>query len=79
MLLHHPTPPAFDGPERRNVMRNHDEIRLWADYVGCGGTEGAAYLYDDAGTSGGIAPGKPAMLLLCKAKPYVRFTRITDG
>jgi hypothetical protein len=57
MLLHHPTPPTFDGPERRNVMRNHDEIRLWADYVGCSGTDSAAYLYDDAGAAGGIAPG----------------------
>ncbi|WP_322894041.1 MULTISPECIES: endonuclease/exonuclease/phosphatase family protein [unclassified Yoonia] len=23
------TPPAFDGPERRNVLRNRDELRLW--------------------------------------------------
>jgi hypothetical protein len=35
MLLHHPTPPAFDGPEGRNLLRNHDEIRLFADFVGC--------------------------------------------
>jgi hypothetical protein len=35
MLLHHPTPPAFDGPEGRNLLRNHDEIRMAADYVGC--------------------------------------------
>lgn len=35
MLLHHPTPPAFDGAEGRNHLRNHDEIRLFADYVGC--------------------------------------------
>ncbi|ADV63438.1 Endonuclease/exonuclease/phosphatase [Isosphaera pallida ATCC 43644] len=33
ILASHPTPPAFDGPERRNVARNHDEIRLWADYL----------------------------------------------
>ncbi len=33
LLVSHPTPPAFDGPERRNVKRNHDEIRLWADFL----------------------------------------------
>src|SRR5690606_19197360 len=32
-LVAHPTPPAFDGPEKRNAARNHDEIRLWADYL----------------------------------------------
>lgn len=116
MLLHHPTPPAFDGQEGRNLRRNHDEIRLFADYVGCGKCpapstpaanpcasvsassqqgwscvmgaacdtarkgfsrlmaklgvcsgvsltqqhgvhDPAAYLYDDAGQHGGIAPG----------------------
>lgn len=29
LLTFHATPPAFDGPERRNVLRNADEIRLW--------------------------------------------------
>ncbi|MEQ1932234.1 MAG: endonuclease/exonuclease/phosphatase family protein, partial [Parvularculaceae bacterium] len=33
ILASHPTPPAFDGPEARNRRRNHDEIRLWADYI----------------------------------------------
>ncbi|MCS7033282.1 MAG: endonuclease/exonuclease/phosphatase family protein [Phycisphaerae bacterium] len=33
LLVSHPTPPAFDGPEGRNRRRNHDEIRLWADYL----------------------------------------------
>jgi 3-phytase len=53
-LVSHPTPPVFDGPEDRNGRRNSDEIRLWADYVtpGVGG-----YIYDDAGVSGGLAPG----------------------
>ena len=32
-LVSHPTPPVFDGPEDRNGRRNHDEIRLWADYI----------------------------------------------
>ena len=34
VLLSHPTPPAFDGPEDRNGKRNHDEIRLWSDRAG---------------------------------------------
>ncbi len=51
-LSAHPTPPTFDGAEDRNGKRNHDEIRLWADYIG-----GAGYLYDDQGRSGGLAPG----------------------
>jgi hypothetical protein len=38
LLVSHPTPPAFDGPERRNAKRNHDEIRLWADYLTGGAT-----------------------------------------
>ena len=33
VLAAHPTPPSFDGAEDRNGLRNHDEIRLWADYV----------------------------------------------
>ena len=51
VLLSHPTPPAFDGPERRNVFRNHDEIRFWADYV-----SGAGYIVDDSGVGGGLDP-----------------------
>jgi hypothetical protein len=54
-LTAHPTPPVFDGAEDRNGKRNHDEIRLWADYV-AGGTQ-AAYLYDDQGGSGGLKAG----------------------
>ena len=55
-LVSHPTPPVFDGPEDRNGTRNHDEIRFWADYVAGGGT--GDYIYDDAGTSGGLRVGK---------------------
>lgn len=49
VLASHPTPPAFDGPEQRNVRRNHDEIRFWADYL-----NHAAYIVDDAGQPGGL-------------------------
>ena len=47
LLASHPTPPAFDGAEDRNGKRNHDEIRLWSDYL-----DGAPYLRDDAGRNG---------------------------
>lgn len=50
LLASHPTPPAFDGAEDRNGRRNHDEIRLWADYV-----SNKPYLYDDQGGFGGLA------------------------
>ncbi len=49
-LVCHPTPPVFDGREDRNGRRNHDEIRLWRDYI-----DGAEYLYDDAGARGGLS------------------------
>lgn len=51
-LISHPTPPAFDGPERRNVLRNHDEIRLIRAYI-----DNEQALYDDAGEDGGLEPG----------------------
>jgi hypothetical protein len=53
-LVSHPTPPVFDGPEDRNGTRNHDEIRLWADYVL---PSRSGYLYDDQGNQGGLKPG----------------------
>jgi len=51
-LAAHPTPPVFDGPEDRNGKRNHDEIRFWKDYI-----NGASWIYDDAGSFGGLASG----------------------
>ncbi|QKD83475.1 endonuclease/exonuclease/phosphatase family protein [Thermoleptolyngbya sichuanensis A183] len=52
VLASHPTPPVFDGPEDRNGRRNHDELRLWADYI----TPGRAdYLYDDRRQRGGLS------------------------
>jgi Endonuclease/Exonuclease/phosphatase family len=53
-LVSHPTPPVFDGPEDRNGTRNHDEIRLWADYVL---PSRSGYIYDDEGRQGGLKPG----------------------
>ncbi len=53
-LVSHPTPPVFDGPEDRNGRRNHDEIRLWADYID---PNKSAYLVDDQGRAGGLTRG----------------------
>ncbi len=50
-LVAHPTPPVFDGPEDRNGRRNHDEIRLWAEYIG---ESDPAWLCDDQGRCGGL-------------------------
>jgi hypothetical protein len=52
LLTAHPTPPVFDGPENRNGLRNHDEIRLWAEYVSLPARQ---WLVDDAGHRGGLA------------------------
>ena len=52
ILASHPTPPAFDGPEDRNGMRNADEIGFWADYVA--GTD-TSWIVDDTGAGGGLA------------------------
>lgn len=59
ILASHPTPPAFDGPEDRNGKRNHDEIRLWADYI----AGNANYLVDDDGMKGGLPAGARFVIL----------------
>lgn len=53
-IVSHPTPPVFDGPEDRNGKRNHDEIRLIADYIS---DDPHDYIVDDNGKSGGLAAG----------------------
>ena len=53
-LVCHPTPPVFDKEEDRNGRRNHDEIRIWADYI----NNDCPWLYDDAGKKGGLGEGK---------------------
>jgi endonuclease/exonuclease/phosphatase family metal-dependent hydrolase len=54
VLASHPTPPVFDGPENRNGLRNHDEIRLWSEYLAPGAKP---WLCDDQGRCGGLAAG----------------------
>ncbi len=60
VLCAHPTPPVFDGAEDRNGRRNHDEIRLWADYITAGK---GGYIVDDKGESGGLAQGAAFVIL----------------
>ncbi|MFO1002754.1 MAG: endonuclease/exonuclease/phosphatase family protein [Planctomycetaceae bacterium] len=60
ILASHPTPPAFDGPEDRNGRRNHDEIRLWAEYLS---EEQKSWLVDDQGRSGTL-PTDAAFVIL---------------
>jgi endonuclease/exonuclease/phosphatase family metal-dependent hydrolase len=60
LLASHPTPPVFDGPEDRNGRRNHDEIRLFADYAD---PDRSAYLVDDRGGAGGLPAGARFVVL----------------
>ena len=53
-LVHHPTPPVFDGPEDRNGKRNFDENRFWIEYLGRGDRN---YMVDDKGGTGGLDKG----------------------
>ncbi|TWT89781.1 hypothetical protein Mal64_01600 [Pseudobythopirellula maris] len=70
LLASHPTPPVFDGAEDRNGLRNHDEIRFWADYID---PSASGYIYDDeqfdllgatpAEPTGGLAAGESFVIL----------------
>jgi endonuclease/exonuclease/phosphatase family metal-dependent hydrolase len=60
VLAAHPTPPVFDGPENRNGVRNHDELRLWAEYLTPGEKP---WLCDDQGRCGPLAADARFVLL----------------
>lgn len=60
VIAAHPTPPVFDGPERRNARRNHDEIRLIADLLD---PERGGYLVDDRGLRGALPAEALAVVL----------------
>lgn len=60
VLASHPTPPVFDGEENRNGIRNHDEIRFWADYLTPADSN---YIYDDKAVKGGLPVGARFVLL----------------
>ncbi|WP_336596080.1 endonuclease/exonuclease/phosphatase family protein [Photobacterium rosenbergii] len=54
----HPTPPVFDGHEKRNARRNHDELVLLKNIL-----EDADYLVDDKGEAGGLKPDSRFVVL----------------
>ena len=56
LLASNPTPPLFDGPEKLNRRRNHDEIRFWSLYL-----DGRAFR-DDEGREAG-PPDAPLVVL----------------
>ncbi len=58
ILASHPTPAAFDGPERRNRLRNRDEIRFWNVYI-----SDAEFIYDDKGSNGGLEAGSSFVIV----------------
>ncbi len=58
LLASHPTPPVFDGTEDRNGRRNHDEIRLWAEYLAT-----QSFLRDDSGQPAALDPQARFLLL----------------
>lgn len=57
LLLSHPTPPVFDGPEDRNGRRNHDEVRFWVRYL-----DGELFT-DDAGNNAALPHGAAFVVL----------------
>ncbi len=61
LLVAHPTPPGFDGPENRNGKRNADEIRFFADYI----TPGlrSEYIYDDQFRFGPLQKDQPFVIM----------------
>jgi 3-phytase len=74
LLVSHPTPPAFDGPEHRNRRRNHDEIRLFADYIS--GGRRASYsvaprevIGPDFGTNPVSPTGRPRFVVVRDRRP----------
>ncbi|UAU35785.1 endonuclease/exonuclease/phosphatase family protein [Xanthomonas campestris pv. incanae] len=52
-LISHPTPPVFDGAEKRNAARNHDELQLWRAYLD-NAADTTRWLCDDQGRCGGL-------------------------
>jgi Endonuclease/Exonuclease/phosphatase family. len=54
----HPTPPVFDGPEKRNWRRNSDEIHQLIGLL-----DNADWLVDDKGVHGGLSSEIPFVVI----------------
>ncbi|BAM03157.1 endonuclease/exonuclease/phosphatase family protein [Phycisphaera mikurensis] len=73
VLVSHPTPPVFDGPEDRNGRRNADEIRFWTRYLSGPETAGVpAVLLGDLNADPFDGEGDPAAIRGLLAAPGVR-------
>jgi hypothetical protein len=53
LLVSHPTPTGYDGPEDLNGRRNHDEIGMWVHHI-----DDDTVLVDDSGIRGGLPAGE---------------------
>jgi hypothetical protein len=64
LLISHPTPPIFDGPEDRNGLRNHDETRFWTAFLDgtMGQRAGHPVLLTEAGLDPAREQHRPAAL-----------------
>src|SRR5690606_36044783 len=60
VLVSHPTPPVFDGAEKRNALRNRDEIRFWQLYVD---PSSSTAFHDDEGQQGGLPASSRFVIL----------------
>ncbi len=58
LLCCHPTPPVFDGEEKRNARRNHDELVLMRAII-----ENSDFLRDDQGNAGGLSVGSDFVVM----------------
>ncbi|MGF1726141.1 endonuclease/exonuclease/phosphatase family protein [Photobacterium nomapromontoriensis] len=58
LICCHPTPPVFDGEEKRNARRNHDELALVKAIL-----DDNHQLLDDNGQLGGLAPHSQFVVL----------------
>ncbi|NQT96783.1 MAG: endonuclease/exonuclease/phosphatase family protein [Candidatus Marinimicrobia bacterium] len=58
LLVSHPTPPVFDGPEDRNGRRNYDELKMWVHYI-----NNDTVMVDDSGVRGGLAEDESFIII----------------
>jgi len=58
LLISHPTPPGFDGPEDRNGRRNFDEIKMWVHYI-----NNDSVMIDDYGIRGGLKENERFLII----------------
>lgn len=60
LLISHPTPPVFDGPEDRNGKRQYDEMGIWRTYIS---TSTSAPLRDDENRPAKLGNNLPFIIM----------------